>query len=88
MDIGAVEDQSEEKQDEEITCTPCEEQDGMFTWKGGGKGNMRFEGYCDFCGAYGHRKNVCNKYTLYLQSMGKGYKGNTAPSGAPPKEVS
>ena len=59
-----------------MICTPCEDQDGLFSMKGGGKGGFqKFDGYCDCCGAYGHRKRDCNKLTTYLQSMGKGYKG-------------
>ena len=85
MDIGAVEEQQQDDKNDKMVCTPCEDQEVMFSMKGGGKGNQRFDGYCDFCGAWGHRKNICNKYTAYLQSMGKRYKGGTAPSGPPVK---
>ena len=52
---------------------------GLFPFydgKGGSKGGKaeRFDGYCDFCGGYGHKKSQCRKLDAYMQNKGgKGY---------------
>ena len=38
--------------------------------KGKGKNNQKFDGYCDFCGKYGHKKSDC--WSKEQQGKGKG----------------
>ena len=40
-------------------------QKGSFTKGGQGE----FQGYCDFCGAWGHRQNTCWKKTQYMNQL-------------------
>ena len=75
----------DEEQWADDKCNRCDGRIGLeLGWvgykgksKGGakGKGGEQFQGYCDFCGAWGHRQNACNKKTEYLKGKGKGYKG-------------
>ena len=60
--------------EEEKGCSPCDEGE-LDTLKGGGKG---FQGYCNFCNKWGHRKSECRSFTAALgKSGGKGEeKGN------------
>ena len=78
MDLDVVEKEAPPSGwgEDDYQCLPCGEgEQALDTLKGGAKGGT-FEGNCSFCGAYGHKRAECRKYTAYLQSMGKGGKGN------------
>ena len=49
-----------------LACPPCGDGE-LDTLKGIGKGG--FQGYCNFCWKWGHRKSECRSYTT---SLGKG----------------
>ena len=48
--------------------------------KDGGKGAVsQFQGYCNHCGAWGHRKSECRKLDREMAAKGKGRGGNINP---------
>ena len=71
MDVDVAEKDAEK----DYVCTPCTgqgaEDDQLNTMKGGGgKGasGAPFQGKCGFCGAWGHKRSDCRKYTAHLQA--------------------
>ena len=74
MDVDAL-NAGEADEGEEEGCKGCDDGE-LHAWeKGKGKGKSQFQGYCNFCGAWGHRKSECNKFTDELRRKGRERKG-------------
>ena len=84
MDVDHVDDEEKEgsQQGKDDQCSPCMEEE-LNLMKGKGKGP--FQGYCNHCGKWGHRKADCRALTASLKgkdgkAKGEG-KGDTKGKG-------
>ena len=65
MDVDFAEE--DKGQGEDPVCKACEEGGDLTTMKGGG--TAKFQGHCDYCWIWGHKKADCHKLT---RDLGKG----------------